>query len=246
MNSTFGDKLELTNEEIRVLGVLLEKEKTTPDNYPLTLNSLILACNQTTNRHPIVNYDEMIVERALGSLRERGLALRGVYAGSRVPKHRHHMTNVFEISESAQAVLCILMLRGAQTLGEIKARTDRMCDFESLEDCDLAIEELVSHSPALAYRVERQPGQKEGRINHCFGELNQNVTELESVTKKPSFQLIEGEGNDSNMLSEDEYNLDESENLLLRIDNLESEVSVLTHEIMALRAEVDALRDPSA
>ena len=240
MNSEASDLLGLSSEEIRVLGVLIEKEKTTPDNYPLTLNSLVLACNQTTNRHPIVNYDEMIVERALGSLRDRGLALRGVYAGSRVPKHRHHIENVFKISSDAQAVLCVLMLRGPQTLGEIKTRTDRMCDFASLEDCDNAIEELVNHKPALAFRIEKQPGQKESRIKHCFGD---NVLEIPS---KPTFQLIEGEGKDTINNADEDFGMDDKEELLLRIDNLESEVSILTHELMALRAEVDTLRDPSA
>lgn len=242
MSENLQDILKLSDEEIRVLGVLMEKEKTTPDNYPLTLNSIILACNQTTNRHPIVNYDEMVVERSLTLLRERGLALRGVYAGSRVPKHRHHIKNVFDISDEAQSVLAVLLLRGPQTLGEIKTRTERMCDFKTLDDCDHAIEELTKYNPPLAYRIEKQPGQKENRIKHCFGD-GTNIT----LDKKPFFKLIEGEGMDQKQSNEDEeFSSLESENLLLRIDNLESEVSILTHEILALRAEVDSLRDPSA
>ncbi len=235
--------LDLTNEEIRILGVLLEKEKTTPDNYPLTLNSILLGSNQSTNRHPIVNYDEMIVERALGKLRERGLALRGVYAGSRVPKHRHHLENVFNVSDGAKAVLAVLLLRGPQTLGEIKTRTERLFNFESLEECDSAIDELVNNNPPLAARLERQPGQKEARINHTFG--NGEVSDSQ-VVAKPSLLLIEGEGNDSLASIGDDYDMGENEDLLLRIDHLESEVAVLTHELIALRAEVDNMRDPSA
>ena len=234
--------LDLTAEEIRILGVLLEKEKTTPDNYPLTLNSIIAACNQTTNRHPIVKYDEMIVERGLTALRERGLALRGVYAGSRVPKHRHHIENVFNITKEAQSLLCVLMLRGPQTLGELKTRTERMCDFATLQDCDNTIEELVSFTPQLAVRNQKQPGQKESRINHNFNNAHNEETD-EYV--KPSFQLIEGEGlNDGNEIND--LDPEDSVSVFLRIDYLESEVAILTHELMALRAEVDAMRDPSA
>ena len=231
MDPITKEALNLSNEEIRVLGVLLEKEKTIPDNYPLTLNTIISACNQTTNRHPIVNYDEMLIERTLGILREKGLALRGVYAGSRVPKHRHDITNIFAISEDAKAVLAVLLLRGPQTLGEIKARTDRMADFQTLQDCDDAIEELVECEPALVTRMLKQPGQKEGRINHCFFSGLNTEDRLDAVPSKPSFQLIEGEGKDINNANEDDYTLDESENLLYRVDNLESEVSTLNHEL---------------
>lgn len=234
--------IDLTNEEIRVLGVLIEKEKTTPDNYPLTLNSILLGCNQSTNRHPVVNYDEMIVERALGKLRDRGLALRGVYAGSRVPKHRHHLENVFNVSEGAKAVLAVLLLRGAQTLGEIKTRCERLFVFSSLEECDNAIDELVKNKPSLVVRLERQPGQKEARINHTFGD--RKISENQMSTK-PSLQLIEGEGKDLISSIGDDFEA-EDDDVLLRIDHLESEVAVLTHELMALRAEVDNMRDPSA
>lgn len=234
--------IDLTNEEIRVLGVLIEKEKTTPDNYPLTLNSILLGCNQSTNRHPVVNYDEMIVERALGKLRDRGLALRGVYAGSRVPKHRHHLENVFNISEGAKAILAVLLLRGAQTLGEIKTRSERLFVFSSLEECDNAIDELIKNKPSLVVRLERQPGQKEARINHTFGDGK--ILENQ-ISTKPSLQLIEGEGKDSISSIGDDFE-SEDDDVLLRIDHLESEVAVLTHELMALRAEVDNMRDPSA
>lgn len=241
--NTHNDLLDLTNEEIRVLGVLLEKEKTTPDNYPLTLNSILLGVNQSTNRHPIVNYDEMIIERALANLRERGLALRGVYAGSRVPKHRHHLENVFKISEGAKAVLAVLLLRGPQTLGEIKTRTERLYEFDTLDECDSAVEELTNYNPPLTIRLEKQAGQKEARIIHTF---SNGQTEETQPTAKVSLQLIEGEGNDSTSNFGDDYSVDEDEDLLLRLDHLESEVAVLTHELIALRAEVDNMRDPSA
>ncbi|MFN8015659.1 MAG: YceH family protein [Acidimicrobiia bacterium] len=230
--------MKLSSEAIRVLGVLIEKESTTPDNYPLTLNSLVLGCNQTTNRDPIVKYDEMTVERGLTELRDNHLALRGVYAGSRVPKHRHCFTEVFNISKDSLAVMAVLFLRGEQTLGEIKQRTERTASFNNLDDVNTAIDELEKLEPPLITRLEKTPGHKEPRIKHNL--LNEDEDSL--IQTRPSFKLIEGEGEnyfeDENFLSE--------EDLKARVDRLEKETTVLTHEIMSLRAEIDAMRDPSA
>jgi uncharacterized protein YceH (UPF0502 family) len=246
------ENLKLSAEAVRVLGVLLEKEKTTPDNYPLTLNSLVSGCNQSTNRNPVVAYDEMTIERGLSELRDKSLALRGVYAGSRVPKHRHGLNEVMNLSEQAQAVLTVLLLRGEQTLGEIKQRTERMFDFSSLEVCDVAVDELASFYPPLAIRIERIPGHKEGRITHTL--LDQNVISGESVEEdsdenvlRPSFQLIEGaKSNEDTLLNEDDVFFESHNALEKRVEMLEKETTVLTHEIMALRAEIDDMRDPSA
>lgn len=242
-----GQQLKLSAEAIRILGVLLEKEKTTPDNYPLTLNSLVSGCNQSTNRFPVVNYDEMTIERGLNELREHSLALRGVYAGSRVPKHRHCLDEALHLSEEAQAVLAILMLRGEQTLGEIKQRTERLFAFETLDECDKAVQELVSFSTPLAYRIEKMPGHKEGRITHTL--LDENTSDVEigeaANVVRPSFQLIEGAKTDEDSADGDPFFDDDSE-LERRVEMLEKETTVLTHEIMSLRAEIDAMRDPSA
>lgn len=247
MLKTNLEKLALTPQAIRVLGVLIEKEKTTPDSYPLTLNSLILGCNQSTNRQPVVMYDEMIVERALSELRDNGLALRGVYAGSRVPKHRHDIDESTNLSPGAISVLAVLMLRGSQTLGEIKQRTERMHKFESLDDCDKAIDELSSYKPTLAVRQSRVPGQKESRVNHDVG--GKDSMELPDTTKeqtRPSLQLIDGEKSESNRASNTIDMFDQEPELEDRVELLEKEVTVLTHEIMSLRVEIDSLQDPSA
>ncbi len=239
----------LSSEALRVLGVMIEKEFTTPDNYPLTLNALISGCNQTTNRNPVVRYDEMTIERALSELRDEKLALRGVYAGSRVPKHRHTFQERFNISQDGLAVLAVLFLRGEQTLGEIKARTERMVQFADLNACDLAITELVEFDFPLAKRIDKVPGQKEGRISHTLSNVNtqnlavQNIEQAQNISR-PSFQLIEGELQDSNESSESFF--DDEEDLEDRVDLLEKEVTVLTHEIMAIRAEIDEMKDPSA
>ena len=237
--------LKLSSEAIRVLGVLLEKEFTTPDNYPLTLNSLVSGCNQTTNRFPIVDFDEMTVERGLTELREKGLALRGVYAGSRVPKHRHNLNERLKISLDGLAVLTVLFLRGDQTLGEIKLRTERMVQFSDLGSCDLAVTELVEFDPQLATRIGKEPGQKEGRVSHCLAEedfSSGQKTEDRNILR-PSFQLIDGELQDREIEHE---TFEQDESLENRVKLLEKEVTVLTHEIMSLRAEIDQITDPSA
>ncbi len=234
--------MKISDEAIRVLGVLIEKEKTTPDSYPLTLNSLVNGCNQSTNRHPVVNYDEMVVERALSELRDENLALRGVYAGSRVPKHRHNVAEALGLSNEAISVLAVLLLRGPQTLGEIKQRTERMFKFDSLDSCDKAIDELVNYQPALAVRLQREPGQKEARINHC---VSDGAASVPSLDQRPTFQLIDGD-KDESMNEVAELFEDQDLDLSMKVERLEKEVTVLTHEIMSLRAEIDEIRDPSA
>lgn len=161
--------MELSPEEVRVLGCLLEKERTRPDDYPLTLNALVAACNQTTNRDPVVHYDELTVERALTGLREKDLARRGVYSGSRVPKHRHSADETLGLDPPARAVLAVLALRGPQTVGELKARTERLHPFASPGDVDEVIDRLAAEPAPLVVRLARQPGQKEGRVAHLIG-----------------------------------------------------------------------------
>ncbi len=151
----------LTPEEARVLGCLMEKSVTTPDNYPLSLNALVSACNQTTNRDPIADYSEELVDRTLDSLREKGLSRRVMATGQRVVKHRHVADETLGINAAEFAVLGVLFLRGAQTPGELKGRTERWHRFRSLED----VEEVLGRLAAREFTVQhpRRPGQKESR-----------------------------------------------------------------------------------
>jgi uncharacterized protein YceH (UPF0502 family) len=161
--------MTLTPEEARVLGCLLEKERTTPDAYPLSLNGLVTACNQTTNRWPVVRYDEATVEAALDGLRERGLVRRGVYPGSRVIKYRHALDDELKLAPGPMAVLGVLLLRGPQTAGELKTRTERLHGFADLVALEDAIDALVAHEDGpLVRRLEREPGQKEPRIQELL------------------------------------------------------------------------------
>jgi uncharacterized protein YceH (UPF0502 family) len=153
--------------EIRVLGCLIEKQRTTPDQYPLSLNSLRLACNQSTNRDPVVDYDERTIKAALERMSLRGWTRFASGAGSRALKYRHLLDEALGVSDAEIAVLAVLMLRGPQTLGELKARTDRMHHFESLEEVQQTLDGLAGRE--LAARQARRPGQKEDRYVQLLG-----------------------------------------------------------------------------
>jgi uncharacterized protein len=158
--------MDLSSAEIRVLGCLLEKQRTTPDHYPLSLNSLRLACNQSTNREPVVDYDEALIRDALHRLERRGYA-RLAGAG-RAAKYRHLLSEALPMSGAEQAVMCVLMLRGAQTPGELKQRGERIHAFAGLEEVHATLVGLIGRE--LVERLARRPGQKEERYTQLLGE----------------------------------------------------------------------------
>ena len=153
--------------ELRVLGCLIEKQRTTPDVYPLSLNALRLACNQATNRDPVVSYDEETIRAALDRLAHRGWARLASGPGSRAVKFRHLFDEALGLSDGEISVLCVLMLRGAQTPGELKQRTERLHPFGSLADVESALSGLIERE--LVVRLSRRPGQKEQRYAHTLG-----------------------------------------------------------------------------
>ena len=157
----------LTQVEVRVLGSLIEREITTPEYYPLTLNALTNACNQLSNRDPVVSFDDRTVARALESLREKKLAWMVTGVG-RVPKYEHRLTEALQLAEQEIAVLCVLMLRGPQTIGEIRGRTGRLYEFKELEEVELTLQALMASQPPLVFRLPRQPGTKESRYAHLL------------------------------------------------------------------------------
>jgi uncharacterized protein YceH (UPF0502 family) len=168
-------KLDLTPPEVRVLGCLLEKQRTTPDAYPLSLNALRLACNQSTNRDPVVDYDEVVIRDALERLQRRGLARFASGAGSRAAKFRHLLADRLPMDGAEQAILCVLMLRGPQTPGELKQRGERMHAFTDLGEVAQTLQRLGERE--LVARLERRPGQKEERYAHLLGERSDDVGE---------------------------------------------------------------------
>ena len=153
--------------EIRVLGCLIEKQRTTPDTYPLSLNALRLACNQTTNRDPVVDYDEATIRHGLDRLSRRGWARLASGPGSRAAKYRHLFDEALGLGPGETALLAVLMLRGAQTAGELKARSERLHRFASLEEVEAVLQALAGRE--LAARLPRRPGQKEERYAHLLG-----------------------------------------------------------------------------
>jgi uncharacterized protein YceH (UPF0502 family) len=163
----------LTDIEARVLGSLIEKQVTTPEYYPLTLNALTLACNQKNNRYPVTSYTENQVSDAVERLREKNLAYVFYGSTSRVPKYKHVVPEVMRLSHSEVALMCVLMLRGAQTLGELRGNAARLHDFSGLEEVEQTLNALISRDEPMVARLPRQPGQKEGRFAHLLsGEIN--------------------------------------------------------------------------
>ncbi len=158
----------LTEVETRVLGSLIEKDITTPDYYPLSLNALVNACNQKNNRDPVMTLDESAVRDALATLQEKRLAGPASGADSRVSKFEHRSQEVFNFDRREIAVVCVLLLRGPQTPGELRSRTDRMYHFEALEDVISTLDRLAQRQPPLAAVLPRQPGTKESRYTHLF------------------------------------------------------------------------------
>lgn len=154
--------------EVRVLGSLVEKDITTPDYYPLSLNALVNACNQKNNRDPVMTLDEDPVRSALDSLQVKRLAGPASGADSRVTKYEHRLQEVYNFDRRETAILCVLLLRGAQTPGELRSRSERMYAFESLEDVLAALDRLSRREPPLVTILPRQPGTKESRYMHLL------------------------------------------------------------------------------
>ncbi|MHB8533559.1 MAG: YceH family protein [Solirubrobacteraceae bacterium] len=166
-------KLELSPAQVRVLGCLLEKQRTTPDAYPLSLNALRLACNQSTNRDPVVEYDEATIRDALHRLERRALVRLASGAGSRAAKYRHLLAEQLPMDDAEQAVVCVLLLRGAQTPGELKQRGERIHGFAGLQEVGDTLARLQARE--LVVRLDRLPGQKEERYGHLLGAEEQDA-----------------------------------------------------------------------
>jgi uncharacterized protein len=167
--------------EIRVLGCLIEKQRTTPDQYPLSLNALRLACNQTTNRDPIVDYDERTIKAALERMSIRGWTRFASGAGSRALKYRHLLHDALGLSDGEISLLAVLMLRGPQTLGELKGRSERLYRFESLEEVQQTLDALAERE--LVRRLPRRPGQKEERYTQLLGEDAEDGAQFEPAAE---------------------------------------------------------------
>src|SRR5436309_9249917 len=203
-------ELSLTENEVRVLGSLIEKDITTPEYYPLSLNALVNACNQKSNRDPVMQLSEDAVRNALAALQERRMAGPAGGADSRVTKYEHRLQEVFNFTRAETAVLCVLLLRGPQTPGELRGRTERMYRFETLDDVQSTLQRLADRQPSLIAVLPRQPGTKESRYMHLF---SGGAPPVREITPTSRFEI-----------SDDQ-----------RIANLEAEVSILKQDFAELK-----------
>src|SRR5271155_2153341 len=208
--------------ETRVLGALIEKDVTTPDYYPLSLNALVNACNQKNNRDPVMNLDEDSVRQALDTLQQKRLAGPTSSADSRVTKYEHRLQEVFNFTRGETAILCVLLLRGPQTPGELRGRTERMHRFEDLTEVQSAVQRLMQRDPPLARVLPRQPGTKESRYKHL---LAGDVEDAADVARAPSLASTPDNGADDE-----------------RIKHLEEEVSDLQKEVADLKQQFASFR----
>jgi len=175
--------------ELRVIGCLLEKQRTTPDQYPLTLNALRLACNQATNRDPVVDYDEETIRGAIARLRRRDWVRFASGQGSRAAKYRHLLDEALRLDGAEQAVLTVMLLRGPQTPGELKGRTERLHPFGSLAAVEETVGRLIERG--YAERVERRPGQKEDRFGHLLGDEAPATSGSDPFVAPPAIDPLE-------------------------------------------------------
>lgn len=228
--------------QIRVLGVLLEKQRTTPDTYPLTLNALRAGCNQSTNRDPIVEFDDATIRGALEELaRRRWTRAAG---GTRAAKYRHLLADTLQIRPDEQAVLAVLMLRGPQTPGELRQRTERLHPFASTDELETTIDRLVTRR--LVVRLERRPGQKEGRVQQIMGgDEPEPGTTVPSALAGASASAAAGPPASAGEASPSPGHDAGLAELLERVSRLEADdrVARLEAEVVALRAELAALRE---
>ena len=215
--------MNLSLTETRVLGSLIEKDITTPDYYPLSLNSLVNACNQKNNREPVTTLDEDTVRSALATLQENRLAGPARGADSRVTKYEHRLQEVFNFDRREIAVLCVLLLRGPQTPGELRSRTERMYHFEELGDVVSTLDRLSQRDPSLVRVLPRQSGTKESRYTHLLSDEPQIIAS--SPPTAPSEHLVP----------------DSSSN---RLAHLEREVAALREDLTETQRQLSTFRKP--
>jgi uncharacterized protein YceH (UPF0502 family) len=210
---------KLTEVEARIVGALIEKQLTTPEYYPLTLNALVAACNQKSNREPVVSYDEETVQKALDNLRERNIVYVFYGSTSRVPKYKHMLPKAFELDDPETALLCVLMLRGPQTLGELRERTGRLFEFSGLGEVSETLDSLARRDEPLIVKLERQAGQKEARYAHL---LSGEVAPQAATATEKSGSVIEAKNE--------------------RIEKLERELENLRGELNSFRESFEEFK----
>ncbi len=211
--------------EIRVLGCLIEKQRTTPDAYPLSLNALRLACNQSTNRDPVVDYDEALIREALARLARRGWTRLASGAGSRAAKYRHLLDEALDVDRGGLALLAVLMLRGPQTPGELKQRTERLAHFDGLTEVESGLVDLIARG--MVAQLARRPGQKEERYVQLLGDADADAEAAAGLMEPPRRAHALASG-------------------LQPTTDADERLARLEHDLASLRAELAELREQLA
>jgi hypothetical protein len=223
------EPIVLTAAEARVLGALIEKEVTTPDYYPLSMNALINACNQRSNRDPVMDLDEEDVRQALHGLEDLKLAGRARAADGRVTKYEHWLGEAFNFSRAETALVCVLLLRGRQTPGELRGRTERLHRFDEISDVLAGLQKLMEREPALAAVLPREPGTKESRYTHLLSGNVESAIVLENalLRREGGLVLAPDSGFDSGLAE--------------RVAQFEAITVELKQQMAALRQKIDDL-----
>lgn len=213
----------LTEVEARIVGSLVEKQLTTPEYYPLTLNALTAACNQKSNRDPVVSYDETTIMNAIDALRDKNLVYLYYGSSSRTVKYKHMLPSVYDLDAAGVAIVTVLLLRGPQTIGELRERTGRLHEFGGLGEVQETLDSLTKRDEPLIVKLERQPGQKEARYAHL---LSGEVAQLAFAPSTHQARTTASGSSDGSG----------------RVEKLESEVEALRTELAEFRAMFDEFR----
>lgn len=228
-------KITLSAIEARVIGCLIEKSLTTPDQYPLSLNALTNTCNQKSNRDPVMSLSEQEVQSALDDLNDRHLVMTQSGHLSRVAKYKHRFCNTefsdLQLNPQELGVICVLLLRGAQTPGELRTRTNRLCEFNNVGETEATLNKLASQEPALVNKLEREPGRRESRYIHCFTDADELGVNVEAV------EDVENSSTSSESMASSNSNNNDS-----RISELEEKVELMQLEIEELREQIAKLK----
>jgi uncharacterized protein YceH (UPF0502 family) len=222
--------IKLSNTELRVIGCLLEKESTTPDQYPLSLNALTNACNQKSNRDPVMALDESTVQETLDALSKKHLVVEKSPFGGRTAKYQHRFCNTefsdLQFSTQQRGLLCVLFLRGPQTPGELRTRTNRLCEFSDVNEVEEVLDGLASHKGGVfVKKLPRQPGKRESRYIHLFGETD----------------FVDAYAHDDETVRDKAHEISPSTNYEQRIEQLEKEIVDLRSELAELKNTVKQL-----
>lgn len=228
--------LQLSPSQARVIGVLLEKEITTPDQYPLSLNGLTQGCNQKSNRDPVLNLSESDVQNLLDELTDKKLILEYTGIGSRVVKYKHRFCNTefsdLKFSRQQLAIVCVMLLRGPQSPGELRTRTNRLADFANTDEVEQALEQLTDlNNECLVVKLEREPGKRDSRYAHLFS----GEPELVAANQQMAEHQVTAHSVSSNHSVDNEA--------LQRIEQLEQQVTALTNQLAEVKELVDILSE---